>query len=98
MQTGPRHHIGFRPEDIADTIPNNDQLDQAEPRVVRIEEEIDIAVRSGFLPGDRAELVQPSHPRSMKLGFVRAKPRDHRSRSMKVSGHGFHPYYVPSPD
>jgi hypothetical protein len=52
-------------------------LDEAETRVVRIEEQIDVAVGPGLLSGDRAEQIQPGYPRPMKIGFVDAKGRDH---------------------
>jgi hypothetical protein len=43
MQAGPRHHIGFRTEDIAHPFLDIDQFDEAETRIVRIEEKIDLS-------------------------------------------------------
>jgi hypothetical protein len=77
MQAGPRHHIGLRAQDIADTILDIDQLDQTEARIVGIEEKVDIAVRTGFPTGDRAEQIEPSNPGPMKIGCMGAKGLDH---------------------
>jgi hypothetical protein len=76
MQAGARHHIGFRAEDEADTILDIDQLDETEARVVGIEKQIDITVRPGFAPGDRAEQVQSSDPDPMEIGFMGAQSLD----------------------
>jgi hypothetical protein len=77
MEAGSRHHVGFRTEDIAHPFLDIDQFDEAETWVVGIEEQIDVAVRPGLQSGDRAEQMQPSYPRPMKIGFVGAKGRDH---------------------
>jgi hypothetical protein len=62
MQAGAGHDIGFRPEDIADAILDIDQFYQTETWIIGIEEEVDIAARSGLPPGNRAEQLQPSTP------------------------------------
>jgi hypothetical protein len=77
MEAGPRHHVGFRTEDIAHPFLDIDQFDEAETWVVGIEEQIDVAVRPVLPSGDGAEQVQPSYPRPMQIGFVGAKGRDH---------------------
>jgi|SRR5450631_3908566 hypothetical protein len=77
MQAGARHHVGSRAEDIADPILDVDQFDQIEARVVRVEEKIDIAVRSSLLAGDGAEQIEPGNADLMKIGFVGAKLRNH---------------------
>jgi hypothetical protein len=59
LLTGPRHHVGFGAEDIADAILDANQFDQIKACVVSIEEQIDITVRPGRLADNGAEQIEP---------------------------------------
>ena len=76
MEAGPRHHIGVRAKDITHLLLDIDQLNEAAARIVGIEEKIDIAVRTGFPAGDRAERIKPSGPGPMKIDLMGAKGLD----------------------
>lgn len=57
VEAGAGHDVGFHAKDGGYLFLDTDEFDQAEARVVRVEKEIDIAVRGGLLAGDGAEQV-----------------------------------------
>ncbi len=59
VEAGARHDVDLCSENVADLIMNVDQIDQAEARVVGIEEQIDVAGRPRLIPCDRPEQVKP---------------------------------------
>jgi hypothetical protein len=77
VETGSGHHVSFQAQDTADSLLDIDQFDEAEPWIVRVEGQVDVAVRSGFLAGDGTEQVKPCHPDAVKIGLMGAQSRDH---------------------
>jgi hypothetical protein len=75
MKARPCHHVGLGAEDVMDAFLHVHQVDETEARIVGIEEQIHVAISSGFLPGDRSEQVKTSDPEAVQLGFVGAERR-----------------------
>lgn len=71
VEAGAGHDIGFNAEDGGNLLLNVNEFDQAETRVVRVEEQIDVAVSSSLLAGDRAEKIQLCDTGPVKVGLMR---------------------------
>ena len=70
MQTFPRHHIGLRTQDVMHAFLHVHQFDQAEARIVGVEEKIHIAFSARLLASHRPEQVKTGYAETMQLGFM----------------------------
>jgi hypothetical protein len=67
VQPVPGHQVSVDAENLADAILDPHQLDQAELRIVVVEEQIDVAPATGFAAGRGAEQIEGRYPVSAKL-------------------------------
>lgn len=68
MDAASAHHVGAGVQQLGDAVVEGDQLDQAEMRIVEIEEQIDIAVRPRLVLGDRPEQVKTRDAKALQVG------------------------------
>jgi hypothetical protein len=61
------HDIGFEAEDGADPVLDQHQHDQAEPRIIVVEEQVDVAPTVRFVAGSRAEQIERGDALGAKL-------------------------------
>ena len=59
MDAAAAHDIDGRLHKLADPAAQGDEFHQAEARILKVEEQIDVAGRAGLAPGDGSEQKQP---------------------------------------
>lgn len=77
MKAGTGHDVCFYAQDRVDLLLQVDKLDQAESRVIRIEEEVDIAVGSALVARDGPEQIKMRYTKAMKVALVFSQRRKH---------------------
>jgi len=87
MQAVAGHEIGLRTEDVAHDLLCADERDQAEAGLVRLEEEIDVALRPRVVAGRLSEQIEPTDAGTPQCFLVSTQPRER-----------FPPFHPPTSD
>ncbi len=83
MKTFARHDIRLRPQYIANAGLHVHQFDEAESRIIGVEEQIDVTICSRLISGHRTEKIKMSDAKAMEISL--AGPQ---SLYYLLSGHG----------